>query len=293
MMFASLSQTLKKPYIKVLETFRQYYNKLTVPSEEKGAIARLDVTKNRINGFLGIIGYDMLREDFKLTSWSYFVTFDCLCFIIISGYDISLFWGDLLRICFCACTWSYGFQGVSRFNIGIAKPKRVFKLNQIQNHFTQEMEREVQMTDTVRKFARYIDVQTKATSILFCVTGILTAIYPGFVYAYTKEKLLPIGVVVPGLSDVEQTGYALNYCFQITNIVFAVSGMTGVQNLIIMFLIGICLMIEVLIIKIKQLGMQIHAKEVNKDTDRNVDMTEIIKLHQNILEYGNFKISFV
>lgn len=117
---------------------------------------------------------------------------------------------------------------------------------------------------------------------MFFCTGIVSVTYPIFEYWLSKEAILPFGFVLPGLSEVEQPGYALNYCHHILQAIFTVGSMTAVQGINIVLFNGICLMIEALIFKIRELGLEIRKAE---DAHKNVNMTEIVELHPEILEY--------
>lgn len=249
------------------------------------AIERLEASKNR-NAYVGsTVGFNVLKDDFKLNFISYFTIVDTITYMIINGYDIKLFWGDLLRVCFCLVTWSFGYQGSARIIVFASKDKILRDLYHQVYDFMFKMERQRATNFIVRKFAGYIDVQSKGITILYYSCGILTVVYPVFVYILTKEVILPFGFVIPGVSDVDQPGFALNYCHHILQVVLTVGGLVSVQCINIMFLIGACLMIEVLMIKLKNLGKEVLAKEDAHDVYGDVDMTEIVQLHQDILKY--------
>lgn len=251
------------------------------------AIERLEAAKKRIGLVASTVGFNVLKEDFKLSIISYLSIFDCITYMIINGYDIKLFWGDLLRVCFCLVTWSFGYQCSARIIVFTSKQKIISDLYKQVYEFMQKMERQMETNVVVRKFARYIDVQSKGITILFYLSASLTILYPVLVYMFTKEAILPFGFVLPGLSEVHQPGYALNYCHHVLQVVLTIGGLITAQCINLMFLVGACLMIEVLIVKLKKLGKEVHAKDDAQDMDRDVDMSEIVELHQEILKYLN------
>lgn len=248
------------------------------------AIHHLEAAKNRISLVSSTVGFNVMAEDFKFNLLSYISIFDCITYMIINGYDIKLFWGELLRVCFCLVTWSFGYQCSVRIVVFSSKEKTIkYLYNQVYK-FVLKMEKQMATNVIVRKFVRYIDIQSKGIFVLFYLSGLLTIFYPLIVYIFVKEAILPFGFVIPGLSDSSQPGYAINYCHHVLQVILTVGGLTAAQCMNIMLLVGACLMIEVLIIKIRDLGKEVYANEDTRNM-KDVDMSEIIELHQEILKY--------
>uniref|UniRef100_A0A336M6P2 Odorant receptor n=1 Tax=Culicoides sonorensis TaxID=179676 RepID=A0A336M6P2_CULSO len=249
------------------------------------ALDQLETAKKRIQLIASSVGFNVLREDYKFNVISYISIIDCVTYMAINGYDIKLFWGDLVRVCFCLVTWSFGYQGSARIVIFVSKQKTIRYLYAKIHSFMQKMLMQRETNYTVNKFAKYINIQTKALTILFYLAGLMTIIYPLLVYAFTKEVILPFGFVIPGLSDTEQPGYALNYLHHILQVILTVGGLTASQGFNILYLLGVCLMIEVLLIKLKELSKIIFLHEHSEEfIDYKEYLSEIISLHQDILE---------
>lgn len=258
------------------------------------ALDKLKATRKRTSIILMMVGFNILNEDYKLTFLTYLSIFDCITYMSINAYDIKLFWGDLIRVCFCLVTWSFGYQCSARIIVFLTKGHQIRELYDQVHAFFRKIERDIKMEKLVNRFAGYIDIQTKAMTLMFYSCAVLTVIYPGLIYLFSKEVILPFGFVIPGLSDTEQPGYALNYCHHVMQVAMTAAGLTASQCINVMFLIGACLMIESLIARLNNLGKELETKRINEDVYQDVDLTEIIEFHQEILQYFLFtKISFV
>lgn len=249
------------------------------------ALDKFKATRKRTSFILKMVGFDCLNEGFKMTFLTYLSIFDCITYMCINCYDIKLFWGDLIRVCFCLVTWSFGYQCTARIIVFLTKPRKIQELMDEIYDFFRKTLREPGMEKLVNKFANYIDVQTKAVTFLFYSCAFLSIVYPGFVYLYSKEVILPFGFVIPGLSDIELPGYAINYCHHVMQVVMTVAGLTASQCINVMLLIGACLMIESLIARLENLGKEILAKKIGNDPFEDVNLKDIIELHLKIIKY--------
>lgn len=249
-------------------------------------IDRLDSIKTRFCFIASVVGFNIFQENYKFNILSYFTLFDIITYLIISVYDIQLFWGDIIRFCFCIVTFTFGIQGTVRIIIFVSKQKLIISLYEQVHEFMEKMERHMATNAIVRKFAKYMDVQTKGIIIIFYMGGAFAVSYPFFVFLFTKDVILPFGFVIPGISDIEMPGYAINYFHHVLQVILTLSGLIAVQCINIVFLLGASLMVEVLLIKLRKLKRELHAKDADNDTHReHIDMSEIIKLHQEILKY--------
>lgn len=249
------------------------------------ALDKLKATRKRISIILMTVGFDVLNEDFKFNFLTYLSIFDCITYMCINGYDIKLFWGDLIRVCFCLVTWSFGYQCAARIVVFLTKQRDIREMYDQVYGFLRKIEQDIEMEKIVNRFAGYIDIQTKAMILMFYSCSLLTVIYPGLVYIYSKEVILPFGFVIPGLSDIEQPGYTLNYGHHVMQSVMTCAGLTASQCINVMFLIGASLMIESLIARLNNLGVELQTRRNDEDAYQDVNLIEIIEFHQKIIQY--------
>uniref|UniRef100_A0A336M437 Odorant receptor n=1 Tax=Culicoides sonorensis TaxID=179676 RepID=A0A336M437_CULSO len=249
------------------------------------ALDRLKATKKRINYILKIVGFGVLSDDFKFNFITYFSIFDCVTYMCINAYDIKFFKDDLIRVCFCLVTWSFGYQCTMRIIVFMFRDHEIRNLYEQVHIFVRKYQGQIKSEAIVNKFARYIDIQTKFIAILYGNCCILTIIYPGLVYMLTKEKILPFGFIIPGISDTTQLGFILNYIHHIIQAVMTTAGLTASQLIVVMLFIGVCLKIEVLIFNLKDLGKEFLENEDSNETYKEIDLSHIIQSHQDILEF--------
>lgn len=232
-----------------------------------------------------LIGFNIMSPNFKMNLMSFIVIFDIITYMIINIYDVKLFWGDLVRVCFCLVTWSFGYMGSIRI---ITFVKKNQELNKIWNHaytILRKMERQMETEGLTYKYARYISFLAKAEHFGLWSAGAVSLLYPLIPYFLNGSKILPFGFVIPGLSDTEQPGYAINYIHHIIQVVFTVLGVGVAQGINLVLLLTGAFIIDVIIFKLKSLNKELLVSKTNDLLNVDISLLEIITLHQESLRY--------
>uniref|UniRef100_A0A336N1Q6 Odorant receptor n=1 Tax=Culicoides sonorensis TaxID=179676 RepID=A0A336N1Q6_CULSO len=249
------------------------------------ALERLESTKKRINLILKSVGFGVLTDDFKFNFITYFSIINCITYMCINGYDIKFFKDDLIRVCFCLVTWSFGYECTIRIIVFLSRGREIRNLYDQIRIFVQKNQGKCENERIVNEFVRDIDIQTKFIAILYGFCAILTLIYPGLHYMLTKEKILAFGFVIPGISYTTQIGYTLNYIYHICLTYMTTAGLTATTLIVVMLYIGACLMIEVITFNLKNLGNELLEGDDKHKTNREINLSEFVKSHQDILDF--------
>lgn len=261
----------------------------------------------------GIVGFDILDPNYHFNLLSFIVVFDCVTYVFINAYDVKEFWGSTTQVCFCLVTWSFGFQvrfiiqffnqfltfnfitlqGMIRIAIFFGKRKTLVKFVQEVNDYTIKYGNYPLTTNIVQTYSSHIFLQIIFFTGLFAVVAVLSIVYPLPVIIFKGELLLPFGFIIPGLNYTTHPGFELNYAYQFMQVVFTTAGLGGAHMFNILFTLNGCLRLEIIMLKLREMEASLFKKEMIAPNQlHEADLTEIIQLHQDALEYYDFFIFF-
>lgn len=224
------------------------------------------------------VGFNIFRPNYKFNIISYLVFFDIATYMCINFYDVYLFWGDLVKVCFCLVTFTFGLQGIIRIHVILTKQIKIEDAKSCYAKYEVEEPRIAQL------YGDRLLLHLKYQLVFYYGCALVTLLYPALVYLVSREKVLPFGFVIPGLSSVEQPGYALNYIHHFIQVFFTICGIVCVQMFVTIFIITVCMKIDITILKMKNLSNKLY-KELNiLETELFEQLIEIISFHRDALE---------
>lgn len=224
------------------------------------------------------VGFNVLNAFYKFNLISYLVFFDIVTYMCINIYDVYLFWGDLVKVCFCLVTFTFGLQGISRIHVLLNKS---LKIHDAKACFAKYEKEEHQVA---KLYGDRLLLHLKCQLVFYYGCALVTLLYPALVYLFTREKVLPFGFVIPGISYTEQPGYALNYVHHCIQVFFTICGIVCVQICVTILIITVCMKIDITILNITKLSNELY-KELNvSETETKLQLHEIISLHKDALE---------
>lgn len=141
--------------------------------------------------------------------------------------------------------------------------------------------------DVVRLYSHQTYLQSLVFMILFISTGVISIVYCFPFIIFNGELMLPFGFVLPGLDYTAHPYYELNYLYQFIQVLFTTPGLLGAHLANMFFTLNLCLQLEIIMLKLKMVGQELYNKERTNEKVQDTDLTPIVQMHQNSLEYKN------
>lgn len=134
------------------------------------------------------------------------------------------------------------------------------------------------------RYARFTDILVRGSMISFTICGALPLFFPFYSIFVLNELLLPYGFKIPGTDENSHPGYEINYFHHFIQTVFTVLGVGSCIVLTVIFVVHVCLQMDVICVKLRHVNHQIRS-ELDDTIMQDIHFGEIIESHQVTLGY--------
>lgn len=160
-------------------------------------------------------------------------------------------------------------------------------LVRLNNQVLRETKYAEQSPDTVHlaiTYSKYTLILTKLFAASFFLGGLFPVFVSMYLYFFMKIRVLPFGFVIPGISDSTSPGFEINFFHHLLQVLLTCPGIVCCMSMAITYIMNVCLQIDVIEVKLQKLCKVMQQREKNSTNVQDVDLTEIIQLHQQV--YG-------
>ncbi|XP_058056045.1 uncharacterized protein LOC131207449 [Anopheles bellator] len=208
---------------------------------------------------LRILGLDWYSPNHSVSGLTATIMSMALFFQFVSFYDLLVvFRNDLFGKAFVMSTICFGFIGCMRILVGLANRHKIPKLLQMARatYSVGGRQRETRVLKWYTEVFRKVVLLYSGTFLVGCLAAI---IFPLLVLMYSGQKILPFGVFLPYVDPNTDTGYEVNFLYQVSSILWAPPGLTATQNMFFSLIINICVQYDLLLIQLADLDELIHS----------------------------------
>lgn len=175
-------------------------------------------------------------------------------------------------------------KGIVRIGIFYGKRKTLREFMESVLKCTADHENDPAMRETVAFYAKQTYLQSIFFVSLFVSCGILALTYSLPFIFLNGELSLPFGFIIPGIDYTTHPGFELNFAYQTIQVLFTASGLAAAHLCNIFLVLSGCLRLEIFMIKLQQISDRLFEHEKADPYNlHHIDLTGIIKLHQEIL----------
>uniref|UniRef100_A0A182S5C0 Uncharacterized protein n=1 Tax=Anopheles funestus TaxID=62324 RepID=A0A182S5C0_ANOFN len=209
---------------------------------------------------LKLIGVDSYDPKFRFHGLTFLFVCLALFFFVVSLYDLFLFKNDMFNFVYVLITIFFATIGLGRISVFLVYSKVLPNLL-LQTYYTYQVikndERELRILGWYTQlFQRAVNGYT----LVFIGTSIAAGILPIGIYLMTGERVLPYGVVLPFIDPSSQTGYELNYIYQVSCIIWTPPGLVASECMIFALVLNICIQYDILGVQLQDLDELIRSQ---------------------------------
>lgn len=238
---------------------------------------------------LGVLtGCEYMVPTFK-TSWR------TAMFTLVFGLGVfamayTLLTKDRMLAMKCSTTVGVTFQGAVKYIVFLSNTRSMC------GHVAY-LQRVYRQCDSFRAEAlRLIDwakISKKGIVIYMCIFGLTEAGFcalPLYIYATTGDMVLLLPILVPGFDETTPSGFLGQTVCQFTFMLMMLFGMAGSDTTIFLFIIQICPLSEMIMLKLRVLkdGLRHYDVEIRSDAEHRrmrAYLLNIVRMHAEFVEY--------
>uniref|UniRef100_A0A182WQW0 Uncharacterized protein n=1 Tax=Anopheles minimus TaxID=112268 RepID=A0A182WQW0_9DIPT len=205
---------------------------------------------------LRMLGMDAFTKPLTFNPLSITIMFMAGLFMVVSFYDVLvLFRDDLFGKSFVMATICFGFIGWARILGAWQHRSDLPQLMQMAQDTYRRGGDDDRQTAILRWYTAIFWRGVMLYTVMFLLGVIIASFGPLLLLLYNGEKMLPFGVYLPFVDPNSETGYELNYLYQMSCILWTPPGLTATQNIYFAFILNICIQYDVL---------QLHLADLNE-----------------------------
>ncbi|XP_053678659.1 putative odorant receptor 83c [Anopheles nili] len=238
---------------------------------------------------LRMIGLDGFSKQLSVNILTLGIFFLASMFMVVSFYDLFvLFRKDLLGKTFVLTTICFGFIGWGRL-VNIFTHRNFLPV-------LMQMARATYVRGTFDRRQTFILEQYTSIymhgvllySTVFLVGVIIASVGPAMIFQLSGETILPFGVYLPFVDPNSETGYELNYLYQLSCMLWTPPGLTATQNIYFALILNICIQYDVLQLHLEDLNLLIQETSLmTKEQVIAEKLREIIINQQRLAQFVN------
>uniref|UniRef100_A0A182QK48 Odorant receptor n=1 Tax=Anopheles farauti TaxID=69004 RepID=A0A182QK48_9DIPT len=244
---------------------------------------------------LRLIGIDSYDPHFRIHLLTAGVVFLATLFLVISLYDLYHFRADRFNFVFVLITIFFATIGIARISVHLCYRGLLSTLLEE----TYRTYRAVRLSDTRQQrilhwYTRLFERAVLLYSATFMGTAVIGAFLPLGIYLATGERVLPYGVVIPYVNETSRQGYAMNYAYQVSCIVWTPPGLIASECMMFALVLNICIQYDLLAVQLLDLDELIRRPKEDGTRSRLIarQLRNIVRDQQRLMRFiGNIEQS--
>ncbi|XP_058065049.1 uncharacterized protein LOC131214737, partial [Anopheles bellator] len=202
---------------------------------------------------LRLLGLDVYSPNHSVSGLTVTIISMSLFFLFVSFYDLLvLFQNDFFGKVFVMSTICFAFIGCMRILVGLANRHKIPKLLQMARA-TYSVGGRQRDTSVLSWYTEVFRKVVLVYSLMFWFGGLAAIIFPLVVLMYSGQKMLPFGVYLPYFDPNTDTGYEINFLYQVSCILWTPPGLAASQNIFCSLIVNICVQYDLLLIQLADL----------------------------------------
>uniref|UniRef100_A0A182NZ49 Uncharacterized protein n=1 Tax=Anopheles dirus TaxID=7168 RepID=A0A182NZ49_9DIPT len=217
-------------------------------------IQRYDRLIARQRFLLRLIGLDSYDPQFRIRAQTVVLVVLAALFFVISLYDLYHFRDDLFNFVYVLITIFFATIGFGRISVFMGyRTLLPTLLDQTYETYRVARTGDAREQRILRWYTRLFERASNVYAFAFIGTSLVAAVLPVGVHLLTGEWVLPYGVVLPYVAGASREGYALNYAYQVSCILWTPPGLVACECMMFALVLNICIQYDLLAVKLLDL----------------------------------------